>query len=208
MDLSTPAAAPEAPAQGTSAPAPAAAPAAPAAAAPEAPKPAAPYVNPWAQPRPAKLAAPAAPAPAASAAAQPAAADPNAAMRAELDALRGALAVTATREMNAVPENVRSYVLAHAGDDPAAQIRALDALRSSGLVGAAPAATAAPAPLPLPANTAPQQPPPAAQTPPTGDTAVLAEWRRLQSAGAHLSAAGFYASNAGAIERALKSATN
>lgn len=204
MDLSTPTAAPEAPAQGAPAPAPAAAPPAPPAAAPEAPKSAAPYVNPWAQPRPAKPAAPIAP----PVAAQPAAVDPNAAMRAELDALRGALAVTATREMNAVPENVRTYVLAHAGDDPAAQIRALDALRSSGLVSAQPAAPTAPAPLPLPANTAPQQPPPAAQTPPTGDAAVLGEWRRLQAAGAHLSAAGFYSSNAGAIERALKTATN
>jgi hypothetical protein len=147
-------------------------------------------------------------APPAAPAAQPAAADPNAAVRADLDAMRSVLAITATREMNGVPENVRAYVLGEVGDDPMAQIRKLDSLRASGLLAATAPAAQTPAPLPLPANTGAQQPPAAAQTPPTGDSAVLAEWRRLQGAGAHLSAAGFYSSNAGAIERALKTATN
>ena len=60
----------------------------------------------------------------------------------------------------------------------------------------------------MPANTGSQQPPPAAPTPPTGDAAVLGEWRRLQNAGAHLAAASFYTTNSGAVERALKTATN
>jgi len=93
-------------------------------------------------------------------------------------------------------------VRAIAGDDPVAQRKAINAMRANGLASPQPAA---PAPLPPPANTMPAAAPPAAPVEPTGDAAVLAEFQRLKSRGAHITASAFYASNASAIERALKS---
>lgn len=173
-------------------------PPAPAVAAPQAPaatpaKP--PYVNPWQgrAPAPAVAAPSTSPQPAAPAAPV---ADPR------VDALMAVLGETVAQDMSALPANVAATVRAIAGDDPVAQRKAINAMRANGI--ATPPA-AAPAPLPPPANTMPAAAPPAAPVEPTGDAAVLAEYQRLKSRGAFIAASAFYASNAGAIERALKS---
>lgn len=125
----------------------------PAAAAPEAPaKPRA--LNPWA-----KRAAAAAPV--ATTLAEPAADPRLAALTSQVDALRGVLSRQAETELAGAPENVRKYVIATAGDDPAKRLDALHALRAAGLAttpatvpsGATTLPSAAPAPLAQPANT-------------------------------------------------------
>lgn len=195
-------------------------PAAPAASpAPEAPKPPAakpPYVNPYARPAPAPAAPPVAaqPAPAASPAApsqdapqapaaQPPApvVDPQvAALTERLDGLRSVVALTSQREVNALPDNLRAYVLAQAGDDPVRQINAIEGLRSHGLIPAAPQV------VPQGANTSPAVvAPPLAPTATNPDASVLAQYEALKAKSPH-AAASFLSVNGAAITRARAAA--
>lgn len=188
--------APVAPAQGQPAPvqvhvhnAAPPSPAAPAAAPPAAPQAPAPapakpaYVNPYAAPKVAAAPAPAAPAgqvapPVAAAPVAPPApvVDPQvAALTERLDGLRSVVALTSQREVNALPENLRTYVLAQAGDDPVKQINAIETLRSHGMI---PAATQV---VPQGATTTTGAPAPApVQTPANPDAQVLAQYEALK----------------------------
>jgi hypothetical protein len=120
-----------------------------------------------------------------------------------VEGLRGIIGRTVEQDLTAVPANVAAAVRA-ASTDPIEQRRLLDVMRANGLASPQPAA---PAPLPPPANTMPAAAPPAAPVEPTGDAAVLAEFQRLKSRGAHITASAFYAANAAVIERALKSSS-
>ena len=100
---------------------------------------------------------------------------------------------------------------ATAGDDPVAQLRTLDAMRTSGLLTpAAPPATptapqpAAPAPLPAPTTTTAAPTTPAAPPDPAkvADAALLAEWQGLRERGQLIRASAFYLQHHAAIERA------
>ena len=202
-----PAAAPQAPAAQPQQPA--AAPAEPKPAQPPAAPVKPPYVNPYAQPRPAAAQPPAAaplaaqPAGTAAAPAQqpqppaPPAVDPQvAALTERLDGLRSVVAITAQRDVNALPENLRAYVLAQAGDDPVRQINAIEGLRAHGLVPAAPQVVPQGATT-LPAGNA--APPPSTQTA-NPDLAALTRYEELKAKSPH-SAALFYATNSAAIGR-------
>lgn len=194
---------------------PAAAPQQPAQATPEAPKAAAtaapvkpPYVNPYAAPKaPAAAAAPgqpSAPRPAVAAPAPPSPAQPAApvvdpqvaALTARVDDMRAVLAITATNAINALPESLRGFVVAQYGDDPAAQIRGIESMRSHGLIPAAPQV------VPQGATTLPAQAAPsAAPSPANPDAAVLAQYEALRTKSPQ-SAAFFLAANSTAITRA------
>lgn len=190
---------------------PAAAP--PAAATPSAPAPAAaapqtapeaparpPYVNPWKGRAPvaAKPEAPAAaPPPPVAAAPQP---DPLAALRADVEGLRGIIGRTVEQDLATVPANVATAVRA-ASADPIEQRRLLDVLRANGI---AVSPTAAPAPI-APAATTINAPPVAApevRTQESGDADLLTHYQKLKASGAHYAASNFLIKHSDAITRA------
>lgn len=170
---------------------PAVAPAAPApapepvAASPEAPaKPRA--LNPWAKR--------AAAAPAPVAAPEPVADPRLAALTSQVDALRGVLSRQAETELASAPENVRKYVLATAGDDPAKRLDALHALRAAGLA-------TAPASVPTGATTLPASAPAPAATPANTDAVLLDHYNRLRET-SPIVASAFATANREALARA------
>jgi len=190
---------PQAPAAPPVAPpvtAPVAAPQATPAAPPVAPP--APYVNPYA--RPAAKPAVAAPPPVVAPPVAPPAAPISpelAALTAQVEELRGVVAITATVAMNSVPDSVRAYVLARVGDNPAAQVREIEAMRAAGLIAQ---------PIPAGATTTPAATSPAVPPQSTVEGAVLAEYERLRAI-APIRASMFRATNSAAIasaERARK----
>ncbi len=199
-----PAAAPPA-AAAPSAPAPAAA----APAAPEAPaRPS--YVNPWKGRAPA-AAKPEAPAPVAAAPSQPAppaapaapASDPLAALRADVEGLRGIIGRTVEQDLSTVPTNVAAAVRA-ASTDPIEQRRLLDVLRANGIAAPAAAPAAPPAPI-APAATTINAPPVAApevRTQEGGDADLLAHHQKLLASGLHHAAGNFLLKHSDAITRA------
>ena len=203
----TPSAAPSAPAP--QAPA-ATAPQAPAATAPAADaKPAAvPYVNPWANRAP-KVAAPAAqPSTSAPIAAAPTAPmtpaapaqDPEVvALRARVDAMTSVMATQASDAINSLPENAKAYVLARAGDDPAAQLNEIRTLRSHGFL------TPPPQVVTAGANTLPAPAPSAPPAPLSPDASALAQYEALKAKGSNFAANAFMRLNAQAIQRARAS---
>ena len=119
-----------------------------------------------------------------------------AALTERLDGLRSVVAITAQRDVNALPENLRAYVLAQAGDDPVRQINAIEGLRAHGLVPAALQVVPQGATT-LPAGNA--APPPSTQTA-NPDLAALTRYEELKAKSPH-SAALFYATNSAAIGR-------
>lgn len=186
--------------------------------APEAPKPPAasavkpPYVNPYAAPKvaaqPAPAASLAAPAPGAPVAPQAPAAQPPApvvdpqvaALTARVDDMRAVLAITATNAINSLPESLRGFVVAQYGEDPAAQIRGIESMRSHGLIPAAPQV------VPQGANTSPSvAAPPLAPTSANPDASVLAQYEALKAKSPH-AAANFFSVNGAAISRARAAA--
>lgn len=202
----TPAPAAQEPAQGApvaaapSAPAPAAA--APQTA-PEAPAPPPRKLNPYAAPKAPPVSAPApAPAPAADAPSPVAAApqpDPLAALRADVEGLRGIIGRTVEQDLATVPANVAAAVRA-ASADPIEQRRLLDVLRANGIA----APTAAPAPI-APAATTINAPPVAApevRTQEGSDADLLAHHQRLLANGQHYAASSFLLKHSEAITRA------
>ena len=157
----------------------------PVAAAPEAPaKPRA--LNPWAKR--------AAAAPAPTPAPEPAADPRLAALTSQVDALRGVLSRQAETELASAPENVRKYVLATAGDDPAKRLDALHALRAAGLV-------TAPASVPTGATTLPASAPAPAATPANTDAVLLDHYNRLRET-SPIVASAFATANREALARA------
>jgi len=107
----------------------------------------------------------------------------------------------ASAEMESTPENVRAAVLAIAGDNPAAQLKALKALRANG-VGVAtltPGATTGAGAKPTAAS---QKPAPKAAPAESPESQALAHYRHLQKKGAPLLAAQFRSRNAEAINKA------
>lgn len=195
--------APQTPAAALSVPAPQA-PAAPAHAADAKPA-AVPYVNPWANRAP-KAAAPAAqpstPAPVAAAPTTPTAPaapaqDPEVlALRARVDAMTSVMATQASDAINSLPENARAYVLARAGDDPAAQLNEIRTLRSHGFLAPPPQVVT------QGANTLPAPAPSAPSVPASPEATALARYEELKAKGSHLAASAFYAANAVSITRA------
>lgn len=191
---------------------PSAAPSAPAPQAPAATAPAAdakpasvPYVNPWANRAP-KAAAPAAqpstPAPVAAAPTAPAAPaqDPEVvALRARVDAMTSVMATQASDAINSLPENARAYVLARAGDDPAAQLNEIRTLRSHGFL------TPPPQVVTAGANTLPSPAPAAPPAPLSPDASALAQYEALKAKGSNFAANAFMRLNAQAIQRARAS---
>jgi len=146
-------------------------------------------LNPWA-----KRAA-AAPAPAAPTPAPEPAADPRlAALTSQVDALRGVLSRQAETELAGAPENVRKYVLATAGDDPAKRLDALHALRAAGLA-------TAPASVPQGATTLPASAPAPAATPANTDAVLLDHYNRLRET-SPIVASAFATANREALARA------
>jgi len=106
---------------------------------------------------------------------------------AEAASLKAVVASHATQRLAAADPKVRAAVLAIAGEhDPAAQLRALDALASQGLTGSAAVPPAPPGATTtaVPPGTAPL---PAAMKDP--DVAVFEEFTRAEKAGQHLLAA-------------------
>ena len=195
--------APQTPAAPPSAPAPQAS--QPSAPAPDAKPAAVPYVNPWANraPKPAAPAAqPSTPAPAAAAPSPtvaPVAPTPDPeviALRARVDAMTSVMATQASDAMNSLPENVRAYVIQRAGDDPAAQINEIRAMRAHGLL-AAPPQVVTPG-----ANTLPAPAPPSPPAPASPDAAALARYESLRASGANIAASAFLNANLPAIQRA------
>jgi hypothetical protein len=197
---------PAAPAQDAPQGAPASAPAqtpAPVAAAPQAPSeaPARPtYVNPWKGRAPAPV-APAAAAPTAQT--PPTSPDPIAALRADVEGLRGIIGRTVEQDLAAVPANVAAAVRG-TSSDPIEQRRILDVLRANGI---APSSTSAP--LPAPASTVQPAAPvaPASAAPTSDDAARLAEFEKLQSA-APTFANAYRLTHSEAISRALAARTS
>lgn len=185
---------------------------APVAAAPQTPAEAParpPYVNPW-KGRAPVAAKPEAPAPAAASPSQPAApvapvSDPLAALRADVEGLRGLIGRTVEQDLTTVPANVAAAVRA-ASTDPIEQRRLLDVLRANGI--AAPvSASAAPAPIaPIaPAATTINAPPVAApevRTQESGDADLLAHHQKLLASGQHYAASNFLIKHSEAITRA------
>lgn len=191
----TPAAAPSAPAAQSSQPS---------ATAPDAKPASVPYVNPWANRAP-KTTAPAAQpsTPATTAAPSPTVApaapppDPEViALRARVDAMTSVMATQASDAINSLPENVRAFVLARAGDDPAAQLNEIRTMRSHGLI-AAPPQVVTPG-----ANTLPAPAPPSPPAPASPDAAALAQYEELKAKGSNFAAAKFLQLNMPAIARA------
>ncbi len=178
-------------------PAPQASPPTPTPAAPAPVKP--PYVNPYAaRPLAPKPEAPAAPVAAPPPAASPTPAeDPRLAMMTrDLEGLRSVVAISAQREVNALPESHRAYVLAQAGDDPVAQMRAVEALRAHGLLPSAPQV------VPQGTTTLPAQPAPSpAPSPANPEASILATYEALRAKSPQV-AANYYVANAAAITRA------
>lgn len=198
--------APQTPAAALSVPAPQA-PAAPAHAADAKPA-AVPYVNPWANRAP-KAAAPAAqpstPAPVAAAPTAPTAPaapaqDPEVlALRARVDAMTSVMATQASDAINSLPENARAYVLARAGDDPAAQLNEIRTLRSHGFLAPPPQVVT------QGANTLPAPAPSAPPAPLSPDASALAQYEALKAKGSNFAANAFMRLNAQAIQRARAS---
>lgn len=148
-------------------------------------------LNPWA-----KRAA-AAPAPVATPAPEPVADPRLAALTSQVDALRGVLSRQAETELSSVPENVRKYVMATAGDDPAKRLDALHALRAAGLA-------ATPATVPSGATTMPASAPSPAATPANPDLAALTRYEALAKS-SPIAASAYLTANGAAISRARAS---
>ena len=122
---------------------------------------------------------------------------------ARADALEAIVTERVTRELAALTPEQKQAVLTGAGEDPAAQLRLIDALKPTWAAPpapstpAAPAASAAPAPappvapppLPPPATTAPPVPAPPANPGPTNNH--LATWEHLKQANPMRAAAYF-----------------
>lgn len=164
---------------------------------------AAPKLNPWAL-KPAK-ASPAQPvekptAPAAPAAqATPAQPAPTGPSPDEIVAarVRDALAPLAASTLADLSESARAAITEIAGDDPAAQLKAVAALRKSGLVTAT---------LPVGATTTQAAPP--STTPTTNpDTEALTTYERLKTHGGGIVAEAFRVKHAAAIARARAAAS-
>ena len=120
--------------------------------------------------------------------------DPRVAdLEARVAAQTSTLSTYAAAELASVTEGVRNAVRAIAGDDPAAQLNAIAAMRANGL--GAPTIAAG-------SNSAPQivAPAPAAENNP--DALELAHYEKLRASGAQLLASQFSARNAAAIARA------
>lgn len=191
---------------------PAAAPSAPSAQAPAPTAPAAdakpasvPYVNVWANriPKsPLPAAAPSTPAPVGAAPSAPVtpaapAQDPELiALRARVDAMTSVMATQASDAINSLPENAKAYVLARAGDDPAAQLNEIRTLRAHGFL------TPPPQVVTAGANTLPAPAPAAPPAPPSPDAAALAQYEELKAKGSSFAASKFLQMNMAAITRA------
>lgn len=102
--------------------------------------------------------------------------DPLKTRLAERDAVLGEFAKT---ELAALTEKHRAVVVDLAGDDPAAQLRAIAKMRANGLLAPVASEPAKHAPLPAPATTAAPPVAPSAATP--GNPNHAAEYDRLQA---------------------------
>lgn len=128
----------------------------------------------------------------------------------ERDDLHSTVGVYAAAQLSALTAEQRAAVTALAGDNPAAQLRTIDALRPTWAVApppppavaAPPAAPAPPAPLAAPANTAAPTNAPAASPPPAA-TDHLAVLKNLETTNP-IRAARYRTTYAGEIEAATK----
>ena len=131
------------------------------------------------------------------------------------DVLEAIVAERVTRELSALTVEQKQAVLTGAGEDPAAQLRLIDALKPTWAAPPAPStpaappaassapapAPAAPPPLPAPATTAPPAPAPPANPGPTNNH--LAEWERLKEENPFRASA-YYRNHGRDIEAAKK----
>lgn len=123
----------------------------------------------------------------------------------ENKALRETLGAYAKATLDALGDKHRAAIVALAGDDPKAQLRAVETMRANGLLDApaqaptAPQPAAKPAPLPPPATTAAAPTAPVSATP--GNPNHAAEYERLLSLNP-FRAANYFAANRVAIQAA------
>ena len=203
-------------AEGAPAAPPAAAPPAPPSAAAQEPAERPRYVNPW-QSRPAPAAkAPAPPAPPVAppaakpgATAAPTAPDPVAALRADVDGLRGIIGRTVAQDLASVAPSVADAVR-EASSDPVEQRRLLDILRAKG-IGVVAAPSVAPSPIAPPATTInpPLSAAPPVETQEGTDLALLKQYEEMVARGTTFAASNYLLTHSAAITRARsRAATN
>lgn len=116
-------------------------------------------------------------------------------LESEVTALRGAVAEMAKAALEGLTDRQREAVVDIAGDDPRAQLKAIQSLRSKGMLRADPTA-----PLPAPANTTRAPGAPAPTSPTTPDH--VAAWQELQTRNP-IKAAAYRIQHAAAINAAI-----